>query len=763
VNVGDVVGNYRITRVLGEGGMGVVYLGTHNLIGREAAIKVLLPSLSNKQEVVQRFFNEAKTTTSIKHPGIVEIFDFGYSDQGHAFIVMEHLEGETLDARIQRLGSMPAVAALPMLAQIARAVGAAHELGVVHRDLKPENIYIVADPEVTGGERTKILDFGIAKLRNAGNARVRTASGQVMGPPGYIAPEQCLGAAEVDPRADIYALGCILFDMLCGRPPFESPNFADVLAAHVSKEPPAPSSLVSSVSKVVDGLVAEMLQKAPEQRPQTVAGVLERIDAVMKQLAKGPARPARASKPPPIPAAKKANPDDDGVAPHLLDSRAPLPPLPRAKKKSLPPPVPRAAASARTMYESDEPAAPPSPPSRPAMRPMPVAPPTTTPGQGPVNPLGATMAAPSLSRPEPQPQHQAQPQPGPPQGLTDRQRLAATQMAMQPQAQPQPQPQPQRPPPQPHPVTQPPMGQPPMGQPPMGQPPMGQPPMGQPPMGQPPMGQPPMGAGPHGTFALAPANQMEPMSPAQPQPGPPAVAFSDPLRPMRPVQPQNQPRANPAQYVDPRAPRAIAEPPRSEGSGLLLPFLLVLLVGGLAGGFFLYRSMTADDGSAGDVDAAAAVAANDKNEGGADAAATTRADAAAIEPPAPDAAPVATADAAPVPQAADAAPSPTPAADAAPSKPPIVEPGSGRVIDPALGSASGVPTVTLKIASRPSGARVVRKYDNLELGKTPLEYVTKKFNANEELVVELAGHYPVEVKISTNRDGARQVLLLKKR
>src|SRR5687767_10644103 len=156
--LGSTIGNYRIVRKLGEGGMGAVYLGEHTLLGRTAAIKVLLPMLSARQDVVNRFFNEARATTAIHDPGIVQIFDFGYHTDGSAFIVMEFLEGAPLDVRLQQLGHLHPIDALRIARQLALSLAAAHAKNIVHRDLKPENVFLVPDHEVAGGERVKILD-----------------------------------------------------------------------------------------------------------------------------------------------------------------------------------------------------------------------------------------------------------------------------------------------------------------------------------------------------------------------------------------------------------------------------------------------------------------------------------------------------------------------------------------------------------------------------------------------------------------------------
>ncbi len=283
---GTVIGQYRVTRVLGRGGMGMVYEAEHTLLGRTAAVKVLLPDLSSKQEVVQRFFNEARAATAIKHPGIVEIYDFGWTSDGAAFIVMELLQGESLRTRRTR-GAMGYGAALALTRQIAGALAAAHAKGIVHRDLKPDNVYVVPDPEVPGGERIKLLDFGIAKLADSASGQHKTRTGAVIGTPAYMAPEQCRGVA-IDSRADLYSLGCILFELCCGRPPFVGEGEGDVLAAHIHVPPPALSSVARGVPAELEALVHRLLAKPPADRVQTAEEVIRLIDAVNAATGSGP-------------------------------------------------------------------------------------------------------------------------------------------------------------------------------------------------------------------------------------------------------------------------------------------------------------------------------------------------------------------------------------------------------------------------------------------------------------------------------------------
>ena len=274
---GATIGPYRIVKKIGEGGMGAVYLAHHTLLGRAAAIKVLLPSLSSQREVVERFFNEARATTAVNDPGIVQVFDFGHHTDGSAYIVMELLEGESLDARLHR-GTLSVADALRITRQVAGSLAAAHARGIVHRDLKPDNLFLVRDPEAQGGERPKILDFGIAKLTGDSSDRTRTRTGTVMGTPVYMSPEQCRGTGSIDHRSDIYSLGCVLYHLLTGHPPFDLEGIGEIISAHL-REPPRPTGLAPAI----DDLVLRCLAKAPEQRFQSMTELQAACEA---QLAK---------------------------------------------------------------------------------------------------------------------------------------------------------------------------------------------------------------------------------------------------------------------------------------------------------------------------------------------------------------------------------------------------------------------------------------------------------------------------------------------
>ncbi len=282
MSLGTRIGAYQIVRKIGEGGMGAVYEAVHALIGRRAAIKVLLPAYSQSQEIVSRFFNEARAATAVADAGIVQIFDFGYHDDGAAYIVMEFLDGESLDGRLRRVHRMGVADAARITRQVAMALAAAHRRGIVHRDLKPENVFLVPDSEVIGGERAKVLDFGIAKLAGEDGGRGNTRTGSVIGTPEYMSPEQCRGAGSVpiDQRADVYALGCILFALITGRPPFLGEGTGDLIIAHVTEAPTPPSQLVTGLSPELDALVLRCLAKHPDARFQSMVELAQALAAL---------------------------------------------------------------------------------------------------------------------------------------------------------------------------------------------------------------------------------------------------------------------------------------------------------------------------------------------------------------------------------------------------------------------------------------------------------------------------------------------------
>ncbi len=263
--IGTTVGRYRITAKLGEGGMGVVYRAQHEALDSPAVIKVLREHLSQDQRVTGRFANEAKAASRIRHPGIVRIMDIGHLESGSLYILMEFLDGQSLAARLKQEQQLPESTAVSFIRQAARALGATHRENIIHRDLKPDNLFLVPDPDVIGGERVKLLDFGIAKLLEGGTGQ-RTQSDVIMGTPPYMSPEQCRSATEVDLRSDLYSLGVILFEMLCGRRPFRAVATHGYLTAHMTEAPPSVSEFNPAISPATAAVVAKLLAKDPDGR-----------------------------------------------------------------------------------------------------------------------------------------------------------------------------------------------------------------------------------------------------------------------------------------------------------------------------------------------------------------------------------------------------------------------------------------------------------------------------------------------------------------
>jgi len=261
--IGHKVNNYELTRRLGEGGMGAVYLAEHPLLGRKAAVKVLRPELASNQELVQRFLNEARAANAIHHPNIIDIIDVGLLPEGVPYMMMEFLDGESLATRLRRVPRLSVGEALKHARQTASALTAAHAVSIVHRDLKPDNLFVVPDTQNPGQERIKVLDFGIAKLRpEFAPGTARTGVGALMGTPAYMSPEQCMGkTTEIDHRADIYALGIILHEMLCGQPPFVGQSFGELFLQHITVGPAPLRSVRPDVSAELEAVVLKALEK----------------------------------------------------------------------------------------------------------------------------------------------------------------------------------------------------------------------------------------------------------------------------------------------------------------------------------------------------------------------------------------------------------------------------------------------------------------------------------------------------------------------
>jgi serine/threonine protein kinase len=294
----EKIGPYRILGKLGEGGMGAVFEGLHEVIERKVAIKVLHPDYAQRPEFVTRLFNEARAVNRIDHPGIVQVSDYGQLPDQTAYIVMELLAGESLSARIKKRGGPIALEqALNIGNQVADALGIAHTKGVIHRDLKPDNIMVVPDQQAPGGERTKLLDFGIAKLTGeTGPPQALTKSNAVFGTCYYMSPEQCRGAGKVDGRTDVYSLGVILYELLCGERPITGLGIGEVISRHLTQEPEPLANKAPQLPKAVTTLVHRMLIKDREQRPAMEAVAAE-LAALTEQYPPPARRRTTASQP----------------------------------------------------------------------------------------------------------------------------------------------------------------------------------------------------------------------------------------------------------------------------------------------------------------------------------------------------------------------------------------------------------------------------------------------------------------------------------
>lgn len=269
IAVGKTIGNYMLTAKLGEGGMGVVYLAEHPVIGRKVAMKAIHPELSRNPEVVSRFVTEAKAVNQIGNEHIVDIHDFGNTPDGEFYFIMEFLQGEALSDRLRRSTLLEPAPAVSVAAQVADALGASHQHGIIHRDLKPENIFIITKGHTT--DFVKVLDFGLAKLTQ-GDDRIthKTRTGSVMGTPYYMSPEQCEGKANIDHRADIYSLGVILFEMLTGKVPFGGEGYGEIIVKHITAPVPSPRAINPRLGPALEAIVLRALAKPREARFQSM-------------------------------------------------------------------------------------------------------------------------------------------------------------------------------------------------------------------------------------------------------------------------------------------------------------------------------------------------------------------------------------------------------------------------------------------------------------------------------------------------------------
>jgi eukaryotic-like serine/threonine-protein kinase len=274
---GKTIGAYRLRRLLGNGGMGEVYLAEHRLLKRPCAVK-LIRSDRRSSHLVARFENEIQATAKLTHPSTVEVYDSGITDAGEPYFVMEFLPGLNLKDIVDRTGPMPADRVIHLLRQVCSALGEAHRHGMVHRDVKPANIFAAE----RGGiyDVAKLLDFGLVKFTGAESSDVQvTRDGVVAGSPLYAAPEMTLGGDDVDARTDIYSLGATAYFLLTGRPVFDGEKALDVVLAHLREAPAPPSDLGGNIPADLEAVVLKCLAKSPDDRFQTAAELEAALEA----------------------------------------------------------------------------------------------------------------------------------------------------------------------------------------------------------------------------------------------------------------------------------------------------------------------------------------------------------------------------------------------------------------------------------------------------------------------------------------------------
>src|SRR4051812_31614267 len=294
VKAGDVVeGRYRIIKTLGEGGMGTVFLAEHALIKRRVAIKILHPELATDADVIERFMNEARAAGTLGHPNIVESTDMGFTHNHVPYIVFEFLEGALLTDEIYRVGGLPVRRAVRIATQIASALHAAHNAGVIHRDLKSDNVFLTDKDDAF--DHVKVLDFGISRFLQLDDRQ----KAMVMGTPEFMAPEQITDPESVDRPTDVYALGVILYEMLTARRPFASEEDPRALMQRIVRDAPPPLLRPEVPHALAETILGKMLAKNPAHRYQTMSDVEAALESFITR-SDGTPVPSRRSQPIPI-------------------------------------------------------------------------------------------------------------------------------------------------------------------------------------------------------------------------------------------------------------------------------------------------------------------------------------------------------------------------------------------------------------------------------------------------------------------------------
>jgi eukaryotic-like serine/threonine-protein kinase len=299
--VGRILGErYRVLAIIGEGGMGTVYRVEHVVLGKRMAVKVLRPEFSGDEDLVRRFQREAAAASRVGQENIVDVTDFGRTREGNLYFVMEELEGRSLAALLHEVGPLPFERSARILAQVCRALAAAHAHGIVHRDLKPDNVLVMRGED--GHDFVKVVDFGISKSPGEGSDRI-TRAGTIIGTPEYMAPEQG-SAASVDHRADVYGFGILAYEVLTGTVPFQGPTAVATLVEHQTRAPEPPGQRRAGLPPALEQMILRALRKKPQDRQQSMGEVGEELSAVLAAYGLAPVfdpRRTPAPRPAPVP------------------------------------------------------------------------------------------------------------------------------------------------------------------------------------------------------------------------------------------------------------------------------------------------------------------------------------------------------------------------------------------------------------------------------------------------------------------------------